>query len=410
MNSLGRPRRCLLRPDYRVLHSVGLRANPITIQTMSGEDNKLDEATGGSKEDEISLEEDEELKRLQEAVSNKEAERKKLIDAKKRHLKEQLDKTSLEVEGLKAASATRPKTGMKETDKKTGIKEADTVTIKTLRKNKTLKEKVASQLRKLGLDNDLSEDSTSSESETSDSDSDSDASLSSIASNKHSEKKHSSHSKKKKTKKSKKKSGIKSKASDKVKFPQKWPQASLQFEFVTKNAEFKDLSFKLLVAGELEIISECTSKLERKGRIALLKKLAYYSNTYSIEGLRNYYSSCLRQIEQGHKTWAADFSNLEQPILLPHVIDKPQFKKRSFNTGSFTSFNSKGKKPEETSDKVWFCSLYNRNRCNSKSDHTVVVNGSMRYALHICASCWQIDKKKQQHAECSKECPHAVTK
>ena len=37
-------------------------------------------------------------------------------------------------------------------------------------------------------------------------------------------------------------------------------------------------------------------------------------------------------------------------------------------------------------------------------------NGQMKYALHICAACWRVDKKKLPHAECSKECPHSVSK
>ena len=86
---------------------------------------------------------------------------------------------------------------------------------------------------------------------------------------------------------------------------------------MNKNVSYTDLSFSLLVAGELEIITDCKS-LERKGRTALLKKIAYYSATYSIEGLKNFYSVCLWQVENGDKSWSDDLSSLEQPILSKH--------------------------------------------------------------------------------------------
>ena len=52
---------------------------------------------------------------------------------------------------------------------------------------------------------------------------------------------------------------------------------------MNKNVAFTDLSFFLLVAGELEISADCKSP-ELKRRPALLKKIVYYNTTYSIEG------------------------------------------------------------------------------------------------------------------------------
>ena len=56
-----------------------------------------------------------------------------------------------------------------------------------------------------------------------------------------------SSKKKKKKHKSKKhkKSGINAKSSDKVKDPQLWPHAYLQYEFVNKQVKFDELDFKL---------------------------------------------------------------------------------------------------------------------------------------------------------------------
>ena len=50
------------------------------------------------------------------------------------------------------------------------------------------------------------------------------------------------------------KSGMKQTASDFIINPMLWPQSVLQYEFVSKEIKFKELSFNLFVAGELEII------------------------------------------------------------------------------------------------------------------------------------------------------------
>ncbi len=72
-------------------------------------------------------------------------------------------------------------------------------------------------------------------------------------------------SKHSKSKKKHKKSGIHAKSSDKVKYPQRYPHSSLQFEYVNKSVSFENLDLKLFVAGELEIISdETVSKRKRK--------------------------------------------------------------------------------------------------------------------------------------------------
>ena len=141
-----------------------------------------------------------------------------------------------------------------------------------------------------------------------------------------------------------------------------------------------------------------------------MKKIAYYSNSYSLEGLKNFYSACVRQVEKGEKSWSSDFSHLEQPILSKHLLptnrSASSLTKKKFSSGGFHK-----SKQDDGTDKLWYCSLFNRNKCSHKSDHTMVSdNGQMKYALHICAACWQADKKKLPHAKCSKDCPHSVSK
>ena len=50
------------------------------------------------------------------------------------------------------------------------------------------------------------------------------------------------------------KSGLHQKSADSVKFPQIWPHAALQYEFVSESVSFMSFDVKMFVAGELEII------------------------------------------------------------------------------------------------------------------------------------------------------------
>ena len=103
---------------------------------------------------------------------------------------------------------------------------------------------------------------------------------------------------------------------DKVKSPQKWPHAYLQFEYVNKQVKFDELDYRMFIAGELEVISEADlSRTERNGKISLLKKIVYYSSTYDFKGLKAFYASWLREIELGKKTCSDDPVQIETAIL-----------------------------------------------------------------------------------------------
>ena len=106
------------------------------------------------------------------------------------------------------------------------------VDLNTLRKDKILKKKVSSELKKHQL---------VSENEAGSSESDSSESYFDGSSGEVKESK-------KKQKHKKKKSAVNAKASDRVRHPQKWPQSHLQFEYVNKQVKFDELDFKLFVA------------------------------------------------------------------------------------------------------------------------------------------------------------------
>ena len=214
----------------------------------------------------------------------------------------------------------------------------------------------------------------------------------------------------------KSKSGILSKSSDKVRHKQKYPQAYLRFEHVSSKTSFESLDINLFVAGELEIISDTSVKAsERMARLDLLKRLMYLSSSHEFSIIKNMYAAVLREIELGHLEWGESFQYVENSILSSCTSKKVSFTPKRFGNDKFEKvgsdkFEKFGKRRTEeagSDEKAWFCSLYQRHKCDHKSAHTVMVKGNLRLAQHICATCYQKDKKKLEHPECSSACPYS---
>ena len=264
------------------------------------------------------------------------------------------------------------------------------MTINDLRNDDQIRYLLKKELKKLGLCEFLDGDDSSSESEN-----ESSVSNQSNSSESDVKKEH-----KHRVKKSRKKvSGINAKASDRVKYPQRWPQSHLQFEYVNKQMKFEDLDFKLFVAGELEIIA-CVDvyAVEKAGRLELLRKIAYYYGTYEFAGLKSFYAAWLREIELGKKKWSDDSQQIETAILSKYVLKNKAAS--NFKKDTSSNFNN------SMEERVWFCSEFQRNKCLHKNNHLCVIKGKQRMATHICASCWLKDRKKMEHPESSSCCPH----
>ncbi|KAL4227290.1 hypothetical protein ACF0H5_012736 [Mactra antiquata] len=319
-------------------------------------------------------------------------EEEKEIRLLERRIKEKRDRIAeLEKEGNCNESQLKRKDRKK--------KEGNIIDINSLRKDGRLRKSAARELKKLGLlrdsdsSDELSESSITDSSSTS-TDSDSDISDSECRSK---------STRKKKVKKSKK-SGIKAKSSDVVKKRQKYPHSQLRFDFVNQNIEFNKLDINLFVAGELEIISSSkTSKVEKDGRLNLLKRLMYLNSTYEFASIRTLYAAIVREIELGNKKWSDDMQFVENAVL---ARCKPKIKNTEGFTGSKHKTGLTSMSDSSEPDKLWFCSKFQRNKCQNNANHMMVYKGKMRFAKHICATCWQKDQKELAHPECSTACPH----
>jgi hypothetical protein len=192
-----------------------------------------------------------------------------------------------------------------------------------------------------------------------------------------------------------KRSGIYAKSSDVVKYPQYWPHCLLEFGFVSKSVEYKDLDFHTFVAGELEILtSGKLSQVDNNHRLQNLKQTVYLEGTYDWEAIRDMHAAKLRLIERGTMSWGSDFSKLESQILAPYIKVK--------RYGRLPQ----GKNKEKENDKTYFCKMYQTNSCDKSAPHSTVIKGKNRRVEHVCATCLFKEKEKRFHPETHEDCPY----
>ena len=189
------------------------------------------------------------------------------------------------------------------------------------------------------------------------------------------------------------KSRLHQKSADSVKFPQIWPHAALQYEFVSESVSFMSLDVKMFVAGELEIIlSKQIPVSEKLGRLRFLKKIMYFSTIYEWKALLKFYAAWVRRIEIGLNTWSDSSVEIETPMLTKFPLKPKMQSKRDYV------------KPEE---QVWWCADYNNQTCSfSTSSHQKSVKGHLRNVRHICSACHRADKALLEHPKSSSACPY----
>ena len=130
----------------------------------------------------------------------------------------------------------------------------------------------------------------------------------------------------------------------------------------------------------------------------------YLSGSYEFPIIKSLYAAILREIELGHRKWGDNFNYVETNILSRSSTKKtvPVSNNKKFPK------NFRDDKPLE--EKVWFCPLYQKNKCMHKTkSHLMVVKGKQRWAQHICGTCWIKDNSKLEHPECSSAFPNCHT-
>ena len=97
--------------------------------------------------------------------------------------------------------------------------------------------------------------------------------------------------------------------------------------------DLKELTFNLLVAGELEIILDPRIKIkEKETRLELLRHLAYKHEYLSRAEIMNQYKGFISKVEKGRYKWGSkrDIRHFEQHLVLMISIESRKFE-RSIN-------------------------------------------------------------------------------
>ena len=106
---------------------------------------------------------------------------------------------------------------------------------------------------------------------------------------------------------------------------------------VASNRDFRNISFNLLVVGDLEIISDKRTKEKEKAtRIELLKHLAYKHEFLSQEEIINEYINFINKVEKGKFKWGSktDLHTFEQNLIYSISVEACKYKKRKASKSS----------------------------------------------------------------------------
>ena len=212
----------------------------------------------------------------------------------------------------------------------------------------------------------------------------------------------------KKQKKGKKpiKSGIFAKASStKLLKSVLHAQAMIDIDEVVdgKDIHFHDLSFNLLIAGEMEIVLSNISSAEKWTRLQILRRLAYKSQILEIDILRDAYAGFLRKIERGTYSWGSASAVREFDELLRFKAARQGSKQVETK---MSLANTSSKSGGSRYSKKFYCLDYNRGKCPYPDSHEGTFNKKSVFKVHMCKNCWEKDSMERKHCENSSECPY----
>ena len=156
--------------------------------------------------------------------------------------------------------------------------------------------------------------------------------------------------------------------------------------------DINTLSFNLLVAGELEIISNKEiSEKERFTRIEVLKNLAYKHEHLSRSDIIKQYTNFLRKVEKGVFRWGSKSAlrTFDQQLL--------------YNVSLESKSKIKPQQKFKNDERKKYCLDYNRGNCSMGASHEGKLNGAQVFKLHVCRWCLVNENKEVKHPE--KDCP-----
>ena len=181
----------------------------------------------------------------------------------------------------------------------------------------------------------------------------------------------------------------------------KWPNECLGARYNNygkSDVKYRSLDLRLLVAGELNVISECVDDSERDARTQLLGDIVFNSAHYQWPALLKFHAAVLMEIQHGRMEWGDSYSRLEQQLLMPYPLSKVKPERKGLG-----KTREGGRKAFE--GRAVYCSNYQSNNCRHNETHQGQFFNEVTTLHHICATCLKHDEKKS-HPASSPDCPY----
>ena len=182
---------------------------------------------------------------------------------------------------------------------------------------------------------------------------------------------------------------------------QRCPHTHLKHEYAASIVKYRDLTLRLFVAGELEIIALTVDMVEKLGRQNFLQKMMYHAGKYEWDCLLDLYAAVIKSIESGEKSWDDNFQDIEHMILSLRPVSRVGHDKSKV----WASSAQKSTGTTSRSHRVMFCAPFQSGDCKEGEVHQASVYGKKYTVRHICAKCWMNDKEMRSHNEASACCP-----
>lgn len=183
-----------------------------------------------------------------------------------------------------------------------------------------------------------------------------------------------------------------------------WPHAAVLRQY-TKRTTFDQMEFEPFVAGETRIILAMMQKDQEKamGRLKVLCRVSHWlCKCKDWPAVKSMFEAIIESVEMGESEWTSSFDYMEGMLppaasVLEKLREKPKEKDEKFK-------EKEGKKSVD----VYWCKEYQKGQCNESGSHLAQLKPDEKpvWVAHICATCWQKDKKKREHQEADLECPH----
>lgn len=184
-----------------------------------------------------------------------------------------------------------------------------------------------------------------------------------------------------------------------------WPHLNVLRQY-GKRCSFEQMDYETFVAGESRVVLSMMRKNTDRalGRLKVLCKVAHWMcKCRDWVAVKNIYEAIIESVELGETEWTHNFEAYES-LLPPPPAVLDRLRQRY-----------EGKDPKESKDKevkkvgdVFWCKDFQKGNCQETGPHMAQLKPEEKpvMVVHICATCWQKDKKKRDHQDGDSVCPH----